>query len=353
MSNPWTDFSAKEEETRKRTVRDGVLIYNLWEYARDHKRNLVIGIVATLLTSLTGLISPYLHLVAIDDIITPLNLSGFLWWIPIFVVVVLANYAGQYVQTYQFRIVGENVVAKMRDRIMEKLQVISLHYFSEGEIGRIISRPINDANTVRIFLRIGLTSILVDISAILGSFIIMFFLDIRLALLSLAIVPVALALIWYLGKYSRRAYRRTLSSLGGVTGRMQEDLAGTKIIQAYSQEDKAMKLFNEIQDKNVKANIRAVFIGSSYQPLVMTLRLIGTIIILFFATIFAVNGSITLGTVVAFTEYQFQYFMPIIDIVVMYDQYQSAMAAIERLFDLINTRVEVEEPKPEKRTELP
>jgi ABC-type multidrug transport system fused ATPase/permease subunit len=353
MSNPWTDFSAKKEETRKRVVKDRVLIYNLWDYAKYHKRNLMIGIVATLLTSLTGLISPYLHLVAIDNIITPLNLSGFLWWIPIFIVVVLTNYAGQYVQTYQFRIVGENVVAKMRDRIMEKLQVISLHYFSEGEIGRIISRPINDANTVRIFLRIGLTSILVDVSAILGSFAIMFFLNIRLALLSLTIVPVALVSIWYLGKYSRRAYRRTLTSLGGVTGRMQEDLAGIKIIQAYSQEDEAKKQFDEILDKNVKANIRAVFISSSYQPIIMTLRLVGTIIILFFATVFAVSGDITLGTVVAFTEYQFQYFIPLVDIVVMYDQYQSAMAAVERLFDLINTKVEVEEPKPERTVELP
>jgi subfamily B ATP-binding cassette protein MsbA len=239
------------------------------------------------------------------------------------------------------RIVGENVVAKMRDDIMEKLQVISLRYFSEGEIGRIISRPTNDANTVRIFLRMGMTSILLDISSILGSFTVMFFLDLRLTLLAIAILPVAMLLVWYLGKYSRAAYRRTLITTAGLTARMQEDLAGIKVTQAYAQEHETEKKFIKNQNENVKATIRAIFVGSSYMPFVMGLRLIGTMIILFYGTLSALNGAITLGTLVAFTEYQFLYFMPLVDLVTMYDQYQSAMAAIERMFDLIDTKIEV------------
>jgi ATP-binding cassette subfamily B protein len=348
VSGSYGTFSTKQEEKRKRTVSDRVLIRRVYQYAEAHRRNFIIGVGATIAGALTGLAAPYMHAIAIDNIIQPKNLSGFIWWIPLFAVIVLSNYFFQYVQTYQMRIIGEKVVAKMRDDMMQKLQVISLKYFSEGEMGRIISRPTNDANTVRIFLRLGLTSIVVDISSILGSFIIMFFLDFQLALLAISILPVAIILVWFLGKYSRAAYRRTLITTSGLTGRMQEDLAGIKVTQAYAQEEEARKKFMKSQNENVKATNRAILIGSSYTPFVIGLRLIGTMIILFYGVAAAVNGAIQIGILVAFIEYQFSYFMPLVDLVSMYDQYQSAMSAIERMFDVIDTKVEVLDVSPER-----
>jgi ABC-type multidrug transport system fused ATPase/permease subunit len=348
MASSYGTFSTKQEEKRKRTIPDRVLIRRVYEYVKAYKRNLIFGLSATIAGALTGLVAPYMHAVAIDQIITPKNLSNFVWWIPLFVAVILGNYVFQYVQTYQMRVVGEKVVAKMRDDIMEKLQVISLRYFSEGEMGRIISRPTNDANTIRIFLRMGLTSILIDVSSILGAFTIMFYLNLQLALLAMSIVPPALLLVWYLGKYSRAAYRRTLITTSGLTARMQEDLGGIKVIQAYTREKETEKRFLKSQDENVKATIRAILIGSSYTPFVMGLRLIGTMIILYFGVMAELGGVITLGVLVAFTEYQFSYFMPLIDIVSMYDQYQSAMSAIERMFDVIDTKVEVLDAPPER-----
>jgi ABC-type multidrug transport system fused ATPase/permease subunit len=348
VSGSYGIFSTKQEEKRKRTVPDRVLIRRVYEYAKARRRNLMIGLSATMAGALTGLAGPYMHAVAIDQIITPKNLSGFIWWIPLFVATVLGNYVFQYIQTYQMRVVGERVVEKMRDAMMDKLQVISLRYFSEGEIGRIISRPTNDANTIRIFLRVGLTSIIIDISSILGTFTIMFYLDLRLTLLAMSVLPVALVLVWYLGKYSRAAYRRTLITTSGLTARMQEDLAGIKVTQAYTQEEETEKKFLKSQDENVKATVRAILIGSSYQPFVMILRLIGTVVILYFGVTAELAGVITLGVLVAFTEYQFSYFMPLIDLVSMYDQYQSAMSAVERIFDVIDTEVEVASPPPER-----
>ena len=353
MSGSYGTFSTEQEEKRKRTVTDRVLIGRVFAYAQAHRKNLIIGLSATIIGALTGLASPYMHAIAIDKIITPKNLSGFIWWIPLFTVIILGNYVFQYIQTYQMRVVGENVVAKMRDDMMEKLQVISLRYFSEGEIGRIISRPTNDANTVRIFLRVGLTSILLDVSSILGSFIVMFILDLRLTLLAMSVLPVALVLVWYLGKYSRAAYRKTLITTSGLTARMQEDLAGIKVTQAYAQEHETEKRFLKSQGENVKATIRAILIGSSYTPFVIGLRLIGTMIILFYGALAVLNGTMTLGILVAFMEYQFSYFMPLVDLVSMYDQYQSAMSAIERMFDVIDTKVEVLEAPPERSIALP
>ena len=351
MSSPFGVFS-RSEESRKRTVPDRVLIRRIYKYAKYYKRNLAIGIGAIILTAVTGLFSPYLHKVAIDQIIDAKNLLGFIWWVPLFAVVTLSNYFLQYIQIFQMRIIGENVVAKMRDEMLSRLQMISLRYFSEGEIGRIMSRPINDANTVRIFLRAGLTSIILDTTSILGAFIIIFILNVKLALIAIAILPVAVILAWLLGRFSRTAYRRTLSSLSGLTAKMQESLSGMKVIKSFVQEEKNAEEFEAVQKKNVDANIKAIRISSSYQPVIVNMRIIGTALILWFGATMALNGEITIGTLVAFIEYQFSYFMPLVDLVTVIDQYQSAMAAIERMFDLIDTNPEVIELPPDKAANI-
>ena len=351
MSSPFGVFSSYEE-SRKRTVPDRVLLRRIYRYAVSYRRNLAIGVSAILLSALTGLLSPYLHKVAIDQIIQPRNLSGFIWWVPLFIFVTLSNYLLQYTQIFQMRIIGENVVAKMRDEMISRLHVISLRYFSEGEIGRIMSRPINDANYVRMFLRMGLTSIIIDTASILGSFIIIFALNVKLALMAVAVLPLAVGLAWFLGRFSRTAHRRTLSSLSGLTAKMQENLSGMKVIKSFVQQGKAAKEFEEVQDRSVKANQRAVGISASYQPVVFCMRIIGTALILWFGSLMVMDGEITIGTLVAFIEYQFLYFMPLMDLVAVYDQYQSAMAAVERMFDLIDTNVEVEDPSPDKAVDM-
>ncbi len=345
-------FSTTTEETRKRTVPDRTLIKRVYHYAREYRRALAIGVATIILGSVTGLLSPFLHKIAIDQIVLPANLAGFLWWIPIFVFVTLMNYMFQYVQVFQMRIVGEKVVAKMRDEMVSKLQKISLRYFSEGEIGRIMSRPTNDANNVRIFLRMGLTSIILDTSSILGSFAIIFTLNVKLAFIAISVLPFALALSWFLGRFSRGAYRKSLSTLAGLTAKMQENLSGIKVIKSFIHEKKSYEEFSEIQDKNVKANLRAVRISASYMPVVMFMRIVGTALILYFGAYMVISGEITVGTIIAFIEYQFLYFMPLMDLVVVYDQYQSAMAATERMFDLIDTNVEVQDPTAEKAVEI-
>jgi len=352
MSSPFGVFSTRYEESRKRTVSDRTLARRVYEYSIGHRRNFAIGVTAIVLGSLTGLASPYLHKVAVDQIIQPRNLSGFLWWAPIFVLVTLGNYLLQYVQVFQMRIVGENVVAKMRDEMMSRQQVISLRYFSEGEIGRIMSRLINDANNVRIFLRMGLTNIIVDTASILGSLVIIFALNMKLAIAAVSILPIALAVACFLGERSRRAYRVALSSIAGLTAKVQENLAGMRVIKAFASEEGAAEGFEKAQDKTFKANVNTVKISSSYQPSVLYMRIIGTALILWFGALMVSSGEITVGTLIAFIEYQFSYFMPLMDLTTVYDQYQSAMAALERMFDLIDTHEEVEDPPMDKAVAL-
>jgi len=280
----------------------------------------------------------------VDDIITPMNMAGFIWWIPLFLAITAGYYYTQYVSTWQIRILGENTVARIRQDIMSRLQIISLRYFSEGETGRIIARPINDANNVRIFFRMGFTSIVQNAGSLLLGIVIIFFLNVQLALLAIVVMPIAAIATYYLGLLSRKYNRAAFLETSGMISTMQESLSGMKIIKSFVQLDRFCDRFNDEQDKVVKQRILAVLVSSIYQPVAYAIRVAGTALVLWFGVIMTMNGQITLGTFIAFTAFQIMFFNPILALVQAYDQYQQAMSATERMFDLIDTKPEVEDP---------
>jgi ATP-binding cassette subfamily B protein len=138
-----------------------------------------------------------------------------------------------------------------------------------------------------------------------------------------------------------------------LTGRIQEDLAGIRVIKSFVHEKKAASQFERAQDKTVAANLRAVKISTLYAPTVMLMRIVGTALILWFGALMIRSGELTIGVLVAFIEYQFEYFVPLVDLTTVYDQYQSAMAGLERMFDLVETNVEVAEPEIGEQIAIP
>ena len=352
-------FSTRTEETKKRAGSDRTLWARFYAYIKPYRKNLIIGAVSIIGGALTGLVTPYLHMIAINNIITPAAKTGnasylaaFEWWVPLFLLVVGANYAFQYIQTYQMRVVGEYSVQKIKNECVSRLQEISLRYFSEGETGRIMSRPTTDAQQVRIFVRMGLTTIIMDSAQIIGSLIIIFVLDWRLALLAVSILPVAVIMLWVLGGWSRRQYRKTLTNLAGLGAKIQENTAGMKIIKAFVKEDNAAKGFEKVNNKTVNSYKRTIFISNVYLPIIQVMRVIGTLLILGYGTMLVVHGGISLGLLAAFLEYQFAYFAPLTDLLTAYDQYQSGMSALERIFDLLDTKTEVKQLKADEAIEI-
>jgi ATP-binding cassette subfamily B protein len=291
---------------------------------------------------------PYMTMLVVNDIITPKNMAGFIWWIPLFLAITAGYYYTQYVQTWQIRILGENTVARIRQEIMHRLQIISLRYFSEGETGRIIARPINDANNVRMFFRMGFTSIVLNAGSLLLGIAIIFFLDVKLALLAIVVMPIAAIATYYLGLLSRKYNRSAFLETSGMISTMQESLSGIKVIKAFVQQDRFDKRFNDEQDKVVKQRILAVLVSSIYQPVAYAIRVAGTALVLWFGATMVMSGQITLGVFVAFTMYQIMFFNPILALVQAYDQYEQAMSATERMFDLIDTKPEVKDPSDDK-----
>jgi ABC-type multidrug transport system fused ATPase/permease subunit len=337
-------FSTIGEEQKKRNNKDRDLILRLYKYALGNRRNFVLVCIALIANSAVTVLVPYMTKLVVDDIITPKNTASFVWWIPAFLALTAGYYYTQYVATWQIRILGENTVARIREDITSKLQTISLRYFSEGETGRIIARPINDANNVRMFFRMGLTSIILNAGSLLFGIAIIFFLNVQLALLAIVVLPIAAIATYYLGLLSRKYNRAAFLNTSGMISTMQESLSGIKVIKSFVQLERFHKRFDNEQNKVVKQRIRAVLVSSIYQPIAYIIRVAGTALLLWFGATMTISGQITLGTFIAFTTYQIMFFNPILALVQAYDQYQQAMSATERMFDLIDTKPEVEDP---------
>jgi ABC-type multidrug transport system fused ATPase/permease subunit len=198
----------------------------------------------------------------------------------------------------------------------------------------------------------GLTAMITDTASILGALVIIFFLNWRLALLAVSILPIAILMLLGLGDVSRKQYRKSLSNLAGLIAKMQENCSGMKVIKAFVKDDKATREFDTVNDKTVKSWKRTIFISTVYLPIVQILRIAGTVAILWYGSILYMHNEISLGVLAAFLEYQFSYFSPLTTLLTAFDQYQSGMSALERIFDLLDTQVEVKDPEPDKAIKI-
>lgn len=332
-------------ESKKRKVSDVSLLKRLVGYAEPYRRKLILVFLTTVVSSLCKIAMPYLHSIAIDQFINSGDLTGFAWWLPLFIGVAAIVFATQYFQLYSMSIVGENIISKLREDMMVRLQVLSLRYFAEGETGQVMSRVTNDAEAVRMFFRMGITTLFSDIITIVGAFILMTYMSPQLTLIVGVTLPIIVVITFIIGVFSRRAFRRTRVTIAKVTSLTQEAVAGMKVIQSFTKEEGTMKAFNSAQEENVDANLYASRVSLTYMPAIETMRVFGIVLILWFATFLfrAMNVTTQQGVLVAFLEYQALLFMPMMTLSRIYVQYQQAMSALERMFDVIDTQVEVKE----------
>jgi ATP-binding cassette subfamily B protein len=350
-------FSSETEREGKRTVSDLALLKRLVVYVKPFQRQITILLAALLTSSFCNVSTPYLHSIAIDQIIGSGRFEGFLWWTPLFIGLMALSFVMQYLQQYMTAYVGENIISRIRYEMVSRLQVLSLRYFAEGETGRVISRVTNDAESLRNFFRLGVGTVITDVATVAGALALMLLLNPQLSLVTLATIPIILAVTFVLGKYSRGAYRRTRVTIATVTSMTEEAVSGMKVIQSFVKEDGTMNAFNKAQEDNVEANLHASRISLGYMPAMSSLRVFGTILILWFASIFfqthVLNVETQLGVLVAFLEYQMLIFAPLADISQLYTQYHSAMSAVERMFEVLDTSVEVKELPARECVELP
>jgi ATP-binding cassette subfamily B protein len=313
----------------------------LGRIAAHYKGRIAIGIVALLLATATALAPPYLLKLAIDDGIRGGDLTKLGWLVAIFVAAAAVNLVCSSAQTYYIGWAGERILADMRNDLFRHLQRLSLGFYERNRAGVIISRITNDVEAIDQLVTDGVQSLVQNTLTLIGTMALLFWLDWRLALATLAVMPAMLASTAWFRKHSARAYRQVRETLGMVTATLAEDIAGMRMIQSFTREPINEQAFAGVADTYRAANYRTVVLNGLYFPFVDLLSSVASAIVLGYGGWLFFHGDMTLGTLTAFLLYLGNFFDPVQQLSQLYGQFLSAVAALDKLILLLEEKVEV------------
>jgi ATP-binding cassette subfamily B protein len=337
-------FLIDEEET-KRTVPDRFLIKRLLEYMARYKLHFTVIITLLLVSAGLGLVGPYILAIAIDQYIARGNLTALYWISALYVGVYALSWLFSLVQTYLRFWLGQRMIFDLRMDMFSNLQRLSMGFYDKRHVGRIMSRVTNDVETLNEFLTSGVEVAIGDIFILVGIVTVMLFMNAWLALMSFMVIPILLIVTMLLGKRVREAYRLTRKKISGVTANLAESISGMRVVQSFSREMANAQQFDRVNVENFQANIQAARTSALFFPVVDVIGSLGTCLVLWFGGTSVMNGSLTLGVLVAFMAYVTRFFIPIREISMLYNNVQSALAATERITEILDARSEVEEAK--------
>jgi ABC-type multidrug transport system fused ATPase/permease subunit len=306
-----------------------------------YKTRTMFSIFSLLLATATALAPPFLAKYAIDDGIQKQNLTA-LWVIVIaFLLAGLANWGMSYVQTYLTGWVGERILADLRMKLFGHLQRLSLGFFERNRAGVIISRLTNDVEALDQLVTDGVTTLVQSSLTLLGTAILLFVLDWRLALATLAVIPIMSVGTVLFRIHSARAYAAVRERLGLVTATLAEDIAGMRIVQAFTREDRNIGHFHEVAEHYREANMRTVVLNALYFPFVDLVSSVALAVVLGYGGYLYFGGAVSLGTLFAFTLYVQNFFDPVQQLSQLYSTFLSATAALDKIMDVLDEEPQV------------
>ena len=308
---------------------------------RPYKVRTALSVVSLLAATATALAPPFLAKYAVDDGIRKHDL-GALWWIVgAFVLAGLLNWAMSYVQTYLTGWVGERILADLRIGLFRHLQRLSLGFYERTRAGVIISRLTNDVEAIDQLVTDGVTSLVQNTLTLVGTAILLFVLDWRLALATLAVIPLMSIATVIFRVRSTRAYRAVRERLGLVTATLAEDIAGMRVVQAFTREQTNTRNFKNVSERYRDSNMETVVLNGLYFPFVDLLSSIALAVVLGYGGHLYFNGDVTLGTLFAFMLYVQNFFDPVQQLSQLYNTFLSATAALDKIMDVMDDEPEV------------
>ncbi len=344
MANRGMYISDDDPDARKdRKYGDGYLIRKLVGYVMGYRRDLVVTLAGLLSISAVSIAGPVLLGFAVDDMLAA-NYQGVTLLIGSYALLYLANYVADNRRTYAMQVVGQNSLRDIRRDAFEHLQALSPSYFSSKETGRIMSYIMNDVDAVEDFVTFQLPQVLSGVLTIVSIVIIMLIFSVDLSLVAFAVIP-ALVVTTYLfqGTISRN-FVETRKKIAAVTAKLQEGISGVRVTQAFVSEERVSDNFDAVNNENMLANLKATKYTSAFNSVVQVIESVGLALVLWFGATEVLSGRLLVGTIVTFMLYVNAFFNPIIQLTTFYNSFQSAVAGLDRVTQLINTDVEVKEP---------
>src|SRR5581483_3652016 len=381
--------SAHEEEVLGKAY-DSRLMKRLLRYMRAYRFKVTIALVAIVFKAIADVLGPFLTMVAIDRYLAPVHekpawltnwlsprpLTGIAEIAGIYVGLTIFSFLLEYLQTYFMQWAGQMVMYDLRSEIFRHLQRMHIGFYDKNPVGRLVTRVTTDVDALNEMFTSGVVSIFEDIFVLAGILAIMLSVNWKLALITFAVLPFIAYATKLFRDRVRDSYRRIRVAIARINAHLQEHVSGMVVLQLFNREKKAYKTFSDVNAQHMDAYKDAIMAHAVYYPVVEILSSIAIALVIWFGggdvirgwkvtglevsfswksflSFHLVQNVTTIGVLAAFIQYAQRFFRPIQDLSEKYNILQSAMAASERIFKLIDTPVGVATPAVPRHVEGP
>jgi ATP-binding cassette subfamily B protein len=327
----------QEEEVLGKAY-DARLMRRLIKYLKPYRWHVALGIILSLLVSAMEAVRPYFTKIAVDTNIVQGDKRGLLLTMLAFFGVMIVRGFIQYANAYLTQWIGQRTIFDLRMEVFRHLQSLSLKFYDRNPIGRLITRVTNDVEVLNEMFSSGIVMVFSDVFTIAGIFYFMFSMNWKLALVTLSVLPFLFYGTFLFRKKARETYRDVRIQIARINTFMQEHITGMLVDQIFNREKKSYSKFSDINASHRDANIRSIFYYAVFYPGVDFIGAVAVGLIIWYAGRNALEGIVTVGTVMAFVQFNEMFWRPIRDLSEKYNILQTAMASSERLFQLLDDK---------------
>ncbi len=305
-------------------------------YFAPYRADLPVALLLVAIGATTQAIGPLLIGWAIDNLILAGNLSGLLWMLVALAVIYLVGVGAIRGQIWRMGSIVQRLLGQLRQDIFDKVQSLPVSFFDRSEAGDLMSRLLNDVNTVNQAFGLTIPQVLGQSFSLVGIIIAMLSINLQLGLLSNLVVPLMIFTTGFFSRWARSRFRVTRQTIGDLSAKLEEDIGSVKEAQAFNRTQLNIEEFDSLNAANRRANVQAVAVTAAFLPSIDFLNTLATAGVMAYGGYLAVTGVMTVGTVTAFVLYVQQFFRPIQILSQFYTQAQSALAGLDRIFSLLD-----------------
>ena len=316
----------------------------LLQFVKPYTGQMLLALFFMILVSVASVSGPYFVKLAIDNGITPKDPVALKKIVLAFLAVSVVQLGVNYLRVRIMSRVGQHVLYDVRTAMFNHLQKLSLGFYNRYSVGRVITRVINDVGTLREFITWAVLAIVRNALGIIGTMIAMLSLNFKLSLLTFAVMPLMVWATFAFRQTARQSYRKVRAAVSWANSTLAENINGVRVVQAFSrQEHNYLNFQNYINRYFYETSLDAAKVASVYTPVVDVLGAVASAMVVYVGGTAVLGESITPGVLIAFVLYVDRFFEPIRDLSRRFDTLQSTMAGGERILDLLNTEVEVQD----------
>jgi len=339
----WRENSLEGADENVSKNFDWYIIQKFGPYVAHYKGWTLVSVALMLLYTALNLANPFLIGVAIDQSISHNDLRGLAITVIVLIIVNILMWQAQYWQVWTMSWAGQQILYNLSSDMFTHLQRLSLSFYDRTQIGRVMSRLQSDIDVLESMLSSGLLSMLGSLVSLIGIIVAMLLMNVTLALLSFTVLPIMFLIAAFWQRSAQRSFRRTRAAISVVNATLQENISGMRVIQSLAREERNRTEFDELNAYNRDTNLEASRVAALILPLVEVVAAMAIAITVLYGGVLVSQGTLKVGVLVAFTLYINRFFDPIREISQQYSQLQRAGVAAERIFEILDTPVDIED----------